>query len=186
MLTMNFDARLPVLVVLVLFFAVAGCTKPPARQPGSQTAVVDRPDPTTPPNEFLVVSREVLTALFDGVARDAALSPTGEPDIGVNRTDDSVPLSAWATYPTKDEWVDLPSKTDAAGLTAGKGRVSLWLAARRDVEPPGFTPFVPPKGCFVQRAVWSAEGPAAKVVVYSMTGDAAAHDRLVAIVGEEL
>jgi hypothetical protein len=188
---MNAGAQPRVCLALLLAITVFGCAERPAAppSPAATTSSIDPPIPAAPaatqPNAFLAISRGVLSDLFDAVHHDAALSPTADPEVGVNRTDEGAPLSAWAEYRTKDEWTDLPSKF-APGRTTGYGRVSVWLGARRDAELPGFTPLDPPKGCFMQRTVWSGDGPVVKVVIYSMTGDPAAHERLLGIVRAEL
>ena len=180
-----------VLAAIVAPVVLIGCSHgtvrpagaPEGAAPAATRAAVDAPTraPATRPS-FGDAATVVLKAVLSRNERDPALAPATPQAVAGDGGDVS---AAWLDYATRDEWPDLPSKFPP-GRTAGRGRVSVWLGRAGEPPPPGFTPFAPPKGCYYQRTVWTASGPVGGVVVYSMTADPAAHDRLLATVRDEL
>ena len=183
--------------VFIAIFAFAGCAggdrvRPPrVTSADAHAGVAVATSPTDSPSTraatrptFDTVATAVLGGVLARNERDPALAPV-KPQAVV--ADGGDVASVCLDYGTRDEWPDLPSK-QPPGVTAGRGRVSVWIGTSGD--RPGFSPFAPPKGCFYQRTVWSADpsvdGPVMGVVVYSMTAGSGAHGRLLAIVREEL
>lgn len=143
-------------------------------QPNTATALEQTPD------AFIVRAECVLQRIKQRITDKLTLGEVWK--AGIQRFQNGNQQSIWVECDTNERWKDIPVKP--SGTAEYRGTIKI--AVYQNQSPPAWTPLWGPQGCYMHRTTWQTDTLDTCVVIFSVTGDPKAHDRLAAIVREEL